>query len=242
MRLLALDTTTRAGSVAIVDDDRVLVEREGDAARSHTERLPQDMLDALAVAGCAATSIDVFVVAAGPGSFTGLRIGIATIQGMALAAGKPVVGVSALDALAAQAAPAADERTLIGAWMDAARHDVFSGLYVVDRSTPAGFVARESAAVEPPAAIWRRWHGEGQNPTVMIGDGAAMYADVFGVEARLVPHAPLAATLARLARPVAERGGASHPAAVHPVYVRRPDVEITRDAQAAAARPINETR
>jgi tRNA threonylcarbamoyladenosine biosynthesis protein TsaB len=235
MRLLALDTTTRAGSVAIVDDDRVLAEREGNAARSHTERLPQEILDALADAGLDVAAIDVFAVASGPGSFTGLRIGIATIQGMAMAAGKPVVPVSALEALAAQAASGAADGTLVGAWMDAGRRDVFSALYAVDRSAPAGCVVREAASVDAPATVWRSWRDAGQAPSVMIGDGAGLYADVFTGTAIIVPHGPLAVTLAQLARAVAARGEASHPAAVHPVYVRRPDVEITRDAQAHAA-------
>src|SRR5213595_1902408 len=100
MRVLALDTTTAAGSVAIVDDDRVLAERVGDPSRAQAARLPGDIL--LALDSCALTisSIDLFAIAAGPGSFTGLRIGIATIQGLALVHRTRVVPVSALRAMA----------------------------------------------------------------------------------------------------------------------------------------------
>jgi hypothetical protein len=95
MRVLALDTTTSSGSVAIVDDSGVLVEAIGDPARSHAERLPGDILQAVDHAGIGIAEIDVFAVAAGPGTFTGLRIGIAMIQGLALVSGKHIVPVSA---------------------------------------------------------------------------------------------------------------------------------------------------
>src|SRR5215831_7968433 len=94
MRVLALDTTGRAGSVAIVEDGRIVREHEGDASRTHGERLPGE-LEAL---GISFASVDVFAVASGPGSFTGLRVGIATMQGLALVTRRPVAGVSALEA------------------------------------------------------------------------------------------------------------------------------------------------
>src|SRR5436305_14843465 len=99
MRVLALDTTTTPGSVAIVDDDRIVVERSGDPLRPHAERLPGDILIALDSCDLAVTDIDVFAIASGPGSFTGVRIGIATIQGLAFVNRKRVVPVSALTAL-----------------------------------------------------------------------------------------------------------------------------------------------
>src|SRR5262245_2462620 len=128
MHVLALDTTTRAGSVAIVVDDRVLIEEMGDPSKSHAERLPEDVLRALAASGLSTAAIDVFAVASGPGSFTGLRIGIATIQGLALVHGKRVVPVSALRALAEIGAAQLAEGAIVGAWMDAYRRDVFSAL------------------------------------------------------------------------------------------------------------------
>jgi tRNA threonylcarbamoyladenosine biosynthesis protein TsaB len=94
--VLALDSTTRAGSVALVENGEVVDERLGDSSRSHGERLPSD-LEALGVAW---SSIDVFGVCVGPGSFIGLRIGIATMQGLALVTGTRLIGISALDALA----------------------------------------------------------------------------------------------------------------------------------------------
>src|SRR3954469_13948498 len=115
MRVLALDSTTRAGSVALVDGDRVVTERAGDGSRKHGERLPGELADL----GAAWGTIDGFAVASGPGSFTGLRIGIATMQGLALVAGRRVVGVSALEALAQIASTQLSPGALIASWVDA---------------------------------------------------------------------------------------------------------------------------
>src|SRR5512135_3421143 len=114
MRVLALDSTTRAGSVALVDDDRVVDERAGDGSRTHGERLPAE----LAALGAPWPTVDVFAVAAGPGSFTGLRIGIATMQGLALVTGRRVVGVSTLDALAQIASADLAPGAFVASWAD----------------------------------------------------------------------------------------------------------------------------
>src|SRR5688500_11941612 len=124
--ILSLDTTTRGGSVAIVRDGVVIHQQSGDAAATHAERLPTDLLTACAAAGVDIAGLERFAVAAGPGSFTGLRIGIATVQGLAMARDRLVVPVSALEALAA-AAPGHSPR--IAAWMDAQRGEVFAQVF-----------------------------------------------------------------------------------------------------------------
>ena len=117
---MALDTTSRAGSVALIDDGRIVDERAGDASRTHGERLPGE----LAALGVEWPSVDVFAVCAGPGSFTGLRIGIATIQGLALVGGRPAVGVSALEAVAQLASRGLAEGDTIGVWIEIGRAHV----------------------------------------------------------------------------------------------------------------------
>ena len=131
MRVLALDTTTRAGSVALVDDTLIVEERPGDPSRTHAERLPAELLAVSEAHGVALSSIDIFAVAAGPGSFTGLRIGLATVQGLGFVTGRQIVGVSALEALAQAASRAVAAGALVAAWMDAQRREVFSVLYRV---------------------------------------------------------------------------------------------------------------
>jgi tRNA threonylcarbamoyladenosine biosynthesis protein TsaB len=171
MLVLALDTTTREGSLALARDGRVFDSWAGDASLTHAQRLPGDILDGLSRHGLTLAEIGLFAVAAGPGSFTGLRIGIATIQGLAFAHGRPVVGVSALDALAytaldwRQAAgaskqvgrvPAAADSPVaparIGAWMDARRQEVFACLYDWPDAAPARRLPASTGTAGSPVA------------------------------------------------------------------------------------------
>jgi tRNA threonylcarbamoyladenosine biosynthesis protein TsaB len=224
MIILALDTSTRIGSSAVLRGDDVLAEVPGDPSRTHAERLPADLMQALDEAGLALPDVDVFAVAAGPGSFTGLRVGIATMQGLALAAGRPLVGVSALDALAHVAAAAAGGSP-IAAWVDAWRGEVYAARYDSGREV-------EGASVERPDAILARVRGA---RTIFIGDGAAVHGDaigrVMGSQAVLSPslEPPLAGVIGRLARAEIEAGRRPGPADIQPLYVRRPDAELARD-------------
>jgi tRNA threonylcarbamoyladenosine biosynthesis protein TsaB len=171
MIILALDTTTRDGSIAVVDDAVVRVERGGDATITHGQRLPGELADALSAAGVRIEDVDLLAVAAGPGSFTGLRVGIATIQGVAMAHAKRVVAVSALEALARAAV---NPRNSIGAWMDAQRGEVFAALYAADGQDL--LIPPVSAA---PAAVLRTWSSAVDiSRTTFIGDGAVRHAEV----------------------------------------------------------------
>ncbi len=232
MRVLALDTTTRGGSVALVDRDRIVAEQPGDATRTYAERLPRDLLDMLAAAGLTPDGVDLFAVAAGPGSFTGLRIGIAAMQGLALVTGRPMVAVSLLEALAHRASEGGAAGTLIGAWIDAHRGDVFSALYRVSAAAPYAvdrLIEIDPPRVERPHRIAAAWAERGQMPAAIAGDGAMLYSDVIGAAAVVLTPPPLAGAIGRMALATAGSGGAVHPAAVQPLYVRRPDVEIARD-------------
>lgn len=231
MRVLALDTTTRGGSVALVDEGRVVVERAGDPARTHAERLPAEILTALQEAGMSLAAVDVFAVAAGPGSFTGLRIGIATIQGLAVVQRRRVVAVSALEALGHAASGALAPGAHVGAWMDAHRREVFSALYRVAAAplfSRARLVEIDPAAVGGPASTLERW-GAGPPVDVFIGDGAAAYSGLVGERSRLVATPLLAGTIGLIAADRARAGETLDPAGVQPLYVRRPDAEVDRE-------------
>src|SRR5688500_6502451 len=128
MLVLALDTTTRAGSCAVARDGVVLRERGGDPDRPHDTRMPGDLMTLLEEERITLPDIDVFAVATGPGSFTGLRVGIATMQGLAFAEGKPLIGVSAFDALA-RLAVAPGPGAQVATWVDAWRGEVYAALY-----------------------------------------------------------------------------------------------------------------
>jgi tRNA threonylcarbamoyladenosine biosynthesis protein TsaB len=235
MRVLALDTTTRALSAAVVENDRVLAARESDPTRTHAERLPGDLLDVLAAAQRDLGGVDLFAVAAGPGSFTGLRIGIATMQGLAFVQRKRMVAVSIFEALAHVAADRAEVGAMVATWIDAHRRDVYSALYRVSaapRYTRGRLATIDEPAVGDPHATLERWLGSGLHPDVFIGSGALIYSRIVAERAsRAVVERtpPLAAMIGLIAAERAAAGESVDPAAVQPLYVRRPDAEIARD-------------
>ncbi len=235
MHVLALDTTTRAGSVAVVVDGVVLVERPGDAARAYAERLPAELLEALADAGLTSAAIDLFVVASGPGSFTGLRVGIASVQGMALVHGKSVASISALRALAEAASVGRPAGCRVAACMDAYRKDVFTAVYDVATPAPAGGVTALTMVEEPmvdlPRATVERWAALG-TPMVVCGDGVPLCAELWVPAPEVVPVPMLAGILGRLACARADSVVIVPPAGAQPLYVRRPDVELKRETDA----------
>jgi tRNA threonylcarbamoyladenosine biosynthesis protein TsaB len=210
-----------------MDDDRVLALLDGDESRTHGERLPGEIARALERAGIARDRIDLLAVATGPGAFTGLRIGLAAIQGLAMTLDKPVIGVSALDALAEQiAASAAD---VLVPWMDAQRGDVFATL--IDRQSRATL---ETPAAANPKALIEAWRTHLVNRrAIFIGDAAARDAALIeqAGDGLWLPQAPsaLARQIAIIGRRRALDGRAGPPHKLEPIYVRRPDAEIERE-------------
>jgi tRNA threonylcarbamoyladenosine biosynthesis protein TsaB len=223
MLVLALDTTTRRGSAALARDGAVLDCEIGDPGTTHGQRLPGDLVRLLDRHHLVVGDIDLFAVAAGPGSFTGLRVGIATMQGLAMANGRPLVGLSALDALnaAIQKGDGGPVPFLTGVWMDAQRGEVFSALY-------RGGDLLDGPSVEKPADTLARWMAiQPLEPVVFVGEGALAHAELI---VRVLPSAivlpevpPLAPAIARLAAHVEPTE------AIRPIYVRRPDAELARD-------------
>jgi tRNA threonylcarbamoyladenosine biosynthesis protein TsaB len=232
MIVLALDTTGRAGSVALVRDHQVLAEASGDPAITHAARLPGELIDLLAQAGLSLAAVDLLAVAAGPGSFTGLRVGIAAMQGLAMALGKTIVPVSTLEALA-RVVPATPGE-LIAPWVDAQRGEVFASLYETGESSPV----LEPTALPPEETVTRIATFAAGRRVRFLGDGAARYADrirlAMASEAEVAETVPrLAGAIGLIAAAAPQRAVAPH--AVAPLYVRRPDVELTRERRARPA-------
>lgn len=227
MIILALDTTTKAGSAAVLRDSAVVAEQIGDPQQTHGERLPADLTRVLDAAGARVEDVDLFAVAAGPGSFTGLRVGIATVQGLAMARGRSIVPVSVLEALARAAA---DDGAPIAAWMDAQRGEVFAETYAA-----GGLMVTAPARAVLPSVLLDEDRDASGGGQVFIGDGALRYrAELvarYGAGVRIQAPPPLAGIIARIAAEAPAR--AVRPHALIPIYVRRPDAELARARRAA---------
>jgi tRNA threonylcarbamoyladenosine biosynthesis protein TsaB len=194
--ILAFDTATDVATSALVDDGEVLGERV-----SRAVTLLEDVDALLRQAGAHTGDIAGLAVGVGPGSFTGIRVGLATARGLALALDIPVAGISTLDALAAGADGAVP---------------------VVDARRKEVFVLHEGPRVLRPAEL-------APIPgTLLVGSGAVRYREVFEASGAIVPpdsderHVPRARFHARLARDFAAAD------AVQPLYLRVPDADRTR--------------
>jgi tRNA threonylcarbamoyladenosine biosynthesis protein TsaB len=168
MRVLGIDTSTLTASIALLDDDRVLAEARHDTSGRRSADLLVTIDAMFTRVALTPLSLDAVAIGAGPGSFTGLRIGMATAKGIAFAAGKPLWAVSSLAALAHDARKLADATTIV-AVLDARRGEVFAGCY-------RDGVLVGDERVLPPAELVR-WVTDLEQPR-FTGDALAAYPDV----------------------------------------------------------------
>jgi tRNA threonylcarbamoyladenosine biosynthesis protein TsaB len=229
MLILSLDTTTPKPSCAVARNGVVINEEPIDPTRQLALQLPGVLREILDLSAIGLDEIDAFAVATGPGSFTGLRIGIATMQGLAFGLGKPLIGVSGLTALRALASPAF-LGSRIATWVDAWRGDVYAALFEDGIAVGEPVVAKPAELLEALAATRPMM----ANDITFIGDGAETYKDLItarlGQAARLAdPIVPLlAAVIAMLATIEYKNGSRPAPHAIRPLYVRRSDAELAR--------------
>ena len=203
MIVLAVDTATLQAGVAVWRDGRVLAERR-QLVTTHSEALLAMIVESFAEAAVVPVDVDVVACGAGPGSFTGLRIGLATVKGLCFALGKPLVMVSSLAALAARAP---DGRVL--AVLDALKGEVYAGLFDVTGGVPAPAPPFPTEAVLPPARLLERLDGAVPAVASVVGSGALKYRELVGAGARLLDEeaGPRPADVARLG---AARAAARH--------------------------------
>jgi len=215
MLLLAFDTAGPACAVAIARDGAILVASSEAIGRGQAERLMPMAEAALKEARVTFKDLERIAVTAGPGSFTGVRVGIAAARGLALALGIPAVGIGSLDALAASIVKSREAGTVV-ATLDAKRGEVYA--LAVDLATKATIVAATALAPDKLATMLAPVPA----PLILIGNGAPLVAAVLGgraVEIAGTPDTPDIADVARLGF-TADAG--SPPA---PLYARSPDAK-----------------
>jgi len=226
MLTLAIDCTTQTLSLALLDGSEVRAETNLNPGRHHAETLLPAAERLLAEAVVEPGNVDLLACTVGPGSFTGLRIGVSTLKGMALALGKPVVGVSTLEALAQNAMPAG---RLVCPMLDARRDQVYAGLY---RTGPEG--CPEPAGKEALVGIDSLLERLGDGEVLFLGDGAVRHEErlvrVMGPRAILAQsgcHAVRAGAVGMIAlRRFREKGGGDDAVTLAPRYLRLSEAEM----------------
>jgi tRNA threonylcarbamoyladenosine biosynthesis protein TsaB len=228
MKILTLDTSTNCSSVALSDGAFLLGEYVLGEDRCNSGRLFDAIDKLLASARLAPSDLDVLAVAVGPGSFTGVRVGIATVKGLALATGKPLVGFSSLAMLALNVPHASVQ---VAPLFDARKKEVYAGLYRVD-DLPHPLI---EDAVLPP----ERFLAAIDRPTVFLGEGAVRYRDLIvstlGERALFAPwHAdvPRASAGAVIALDAARKGAFVPPELLNPTYIRPSEAELAKQKAA----------
>ena len=211
MRILALDTCLDACQAALLDNGDVVFARSEPMHRGHQERLAPMLAEAMAAAGAGFADLDRIGVTVGPGSFTGLRVGLAFAKGLAIARGVDCVGVGVLDALAASAGQGGRGLAAI----DAKRAQAYLQLF--DDGQAAG-KAEAVLLEEVPAWIARRGGPAG---LTIVGAAAPLLAEIAPGARPLLLDAPDPLAIARLA-------AAADPALAlpRPIYLRAPDARL----------------
>jgi tRNA threonylcarbamoyladenosine biosynthesis protein TsaB len=223
--LLAIECATMCGSVALISNSRCLAEYSLDVQTTHSQRLLKQLELIRQKVGVEWPELAGLAVSLGPGSFTGLRIGLSVAKGLALAVGLPLMGVSTLDGLARQVV--ALPGTKLCALLDARKQEVYAAFYT---SGEDGLPVRTGAdLVLRPERLAEQLSG----PIILVGDGATTYREIFknqlGEAAIFAPsasHFPRAATIGQLGEELLARGELLDPVSSVPIYVRASEAEI----------------
>jgi tRNA threonylcarbamoyladenosine biosynthesis protein TsaB len=226
MLTLAIDTSTNTAGCALLEEERVLAECLVNLGMNHSATLLPSIHHMVSLADVRMADIDLFACTVGPGSFTGLRIGVSTIKGFALATGKPVAGVSALEALACNVTTVS---MLICPMLDAKKNQVYAALFKADRQNGIARIGEE-AAVEVDKFLSLI-----QGDCIFVGDGAAAYQDA--IKNALPGHAYFASPIHQSIRASAvgllgmrkfAAGDTLDPFHFMPRYLRLSEAEVKR--------------
>jgi tRNA threonylcarbamoyladenosine biosynthesis protein TsaB len=236
MKVLGIDTSTSCGSVGLVEDNEVISEYLLNIPVTHSERLLGAIEFVLREARCSVEEIEGWAIALGPGSFTGLRIGVSTVKGLAFATGKPVAGVSTLDVIASQIAPTS---YLICPILDARKKEIYTAFY---RYEERGSLLRQSEyqAISPENLV-----GKIDERTIFVGDGVKTYGDFllsclpsFAILPSSYFHVSHGSMVAKLGMELLRKGEYLNLSAFSPLYVRPSEAEMKWQEKHSGQIPI----
>jgi tRNA threonylcarbamoyladenosine biosynthesis protein TsaB len=224
MKILGIDTSSSCGSIGLIYGDSVIAEYVLDIPTTHSERLLNSIEYVLEQAACSIGTLDGWAISLGPGSFTGLRIGVSTIKGLAFATEKPVAGVPTLDSLAFNISPTP---YLICPMLDARKGEVYASFYRFDGAdTPVRISPYQ--AINPEDLVKKI-----EEKTIFLGNGVTTYGNylrnALPTLAAFVP-APLnlsyGSTVAKLGLERIQRNEVLNLSAFTPIYIRASEAEI----------------
>jgi len=223
MRILAVDTTTPSGSVAVVEDDRLLAETAVESPSTHSARLLAAVDLLLKSLNLDIQEIEGYAVTPGPGSFTGIRIGLSTVKSFAFASGKPIAPVSSLLALAWKVGES--ESCLVAPMLDAKKGEIYAALFEFKKGRareriPQGAYAPERFLARLPAG----------REIVFIGNGIGLcrreIAARFKSKAVFSNRSPfIAFEVGRLGRDILKKGKGVSSLDLEPIYFRKSQAE-----------------
>lgn len=223
MKILAIETSTMLGGVAIISDGALIAEVRTNVKVTHSERLMTVIDHALVQSGMKIEDMDAFAIAIGPGSFTGLRVGLSTVKGLVYATGKKLVSVPTLEAFAWNLP---FSRHQVCPLLDARKKEVYAGIF---KWTDNGFVRTMDERALKIDTLLEEING----PTIFLGEGALIYrttieeklgdAAIFAQPQVMVPSPSNAAYLGM---GKAERGEFEDPVGLVPLYLRRSEAEV----------------
>jgi tRNA threonylcarbamoyladenosine biosynthesis protein TsaB len=239
MNILAIDTSTPIASIAIAINEQIVAESLINTNRTLSSRLIPEIERLLATAGLTIADIDLFASSLGPGSFTGVRGGIATIQGLALALDKTCTGFSSL-ALLAMNLPLS--KTFVCPILDARKNEVYAALYDCSSDIPTSCINDSVLSITD---LLNKIATFTEEPVIFVGDGTVRYRDeiaerlgplaIFAPFTLNVPHASNGIMLALLAF---KHNKLSTPAQLLPAYLRASDAELVKLKKAISDKDI----
>jgi tRNA threonylcarbamoyladenosine biosynthesis protein TsaB len=224
MKVLGIDTSTSCGSVGLIDDGEVISDYLLNIPVTHSERLLGAIEIVLREARWSIENLDGWAISLGPGSFTGLRIGVSTIKGLAFATGKPVAGVSTLDVLASQIAPTSH---LICPILDARKKEVYTAFYRYEEDHSLKRLS-DDHAIRPEDLVKKI-----KVQTIFLGDGVKTYREFLmnnlpslAIFPPAILHVSHGSMVARLGAKLLQKGECLDISNFTPIYVRSSEAEI----------------